>query len=112
MKLLASTFATSPTGEKVFLAAGTEAPEWARGVITNPAVLPQTATVSQDSGGDPAPAQEAPAVAPAVEHAEDDTSELRAALKEKTVDQLRDLASEQGLSTGGKKDELIDRLLG
>ncbi|WHF23257.1 hypothetical protein QJS66_02435 [Kocuria rhizophila] len=27
-----------------------EAPEWAHGVITNPAVLPQTATVEQDGG--------------------------------------------------------------
>ncbi|WP_431695588.1 SAP domain-containing protein [Kocuria rhizophila] len=105
MRLLASTFATSPTGEKVFLAAGTEAPEWAHGVITNPAVLPQTATVEQDGGLAPETEQK-PTPAP------DEDAELRAALEDKTVDQLRDLASEQGLSTGGKKSELIDRLLG
>lgn len=106
MRLLASTFATSPTGEKVFLAAGTEAPEWAQGVITNPAVLPQTATVEQD--GEPAPPKtdQVPAPAP------DEDAELRTALEGKTVDQLRDLAHEQGLPTGGKKAELIDRLLG
>lgn len=107
MRLLASTFATSPTGEKVFLAAGTEAPEWAHGVITNPAVLPQTATVEQDGGTVPAPGSEQePASAP------DEDAELRTVLEDKTVDQLRDLAHEQGLPTGGKKSELIDRLLG
>ncbi|MEX5308897.1 SAP domain-containing protein [Kocuria sp. CPCC 205297] len=106
MRLLASTFATSPTGEKVFLAAGTEAPEWAQGVITNPAVLPQTATVEQD--GEPAPPKTDQASAPAP----DEDAELRTALEDKTVDQLRDLAHEQGLPTGGKKAELIDRLLG
>jgi len=107
MKLLANVFATSPSGEKVFLAAGTEAPKWAHGVITNPAVLPQTATVEQDGGAVPAPeSEQEPASAP------DEDAELRTALEDKTVDQLRDLAHEQGLPTGGKKAELIDRLLG
>lgn len=112
MRLLASTFATSPTGEKIFLAAGTEAPEWAHGVITNPAVLPQTVTVEQDGREAEAAAADEDTPAEDTAHADDDTSELRAALKEKTVDQLRDLASEQGLSTGGKKADLVDRLLG
>jgi len=117
MKLLANVFATSPSGEKVFLAAGTEAPKWAHGVITNPAVLAQAAKAEQDdeadSQKDENPAGEEEDSAPEGEDpaGEDEDAELRAKLSKHTADQLRDLASEQGLSTAGNKAELIDRLL-
>ena len=132
MKLLANVFATSPSGEKVFLAAGTEAPKWAHGVITNPAVLAQADKAKQDDeadsqkdedpagkeedsapeGEDPAGKEEDSAPEGEDPAGEDEDAELRAKLSKHTADQLRDLASEQGLSTAGNKAELIDRLLG
>lgn len=142
MKILANCFATAPDGERVFLTAGTEAPDWAAKVITNPAVLDQVTDGDQDEGGQGAPTgseeqsdnsgdnaggdsdkdpagdadtnDEGTGDGDQSEGSADDPegAELRAKLEKLTNDELKDMLHEQGLSTSGNKAELIDRLVG
>ncbi|WP_222126521.1 SAP domain-containing protein, partial [Kocuria salsicia] len=67
---------------------------------------------SAPEGEDPAGKEEDSAPEGEDPAGKDEDAELRAKLSKHTADQLRDLASEQGLSTAGNKAELIDRLLG
>ena len=142
MKILANCFATAPDGNRVFLAAGTEAPAWAAKVISNPAVLVQVTNSDQDEDGQGAPAgseeqsdnagdsnggdSDKESTGEADTHnegadngeqsqgsaADPEGAELRAKLEKLTNDELKDMLHEAGLSTSGNKADLIDRLVG